>query len=141
MSVDGGRGWMLDHEKGDHDADLVRLLGGFDLFLQGEDRQLLVPDKSRHKRLWPVLGRPGAVLFGVEIVGTWRPKAAGRTFTLRLTCGTRSPRWRARGSRTRRSGWRRIGDSFLPVSRSPSGQLRVARAERYDEQLPLDISG
>jgi hypothetical protein len=85
VSIDGGRGWILDHERGgDHNADLVRLLGGFDLFLQGKDRQLLVPDKSRHKQLWPVLGRPGAVLFGVEIVGTWRPKAAGRTFTLRL---------------------------------------------------------
>jgi hypothetical protein len=60
------------------------LLGGFDLFLQGKDRELIVPDKSRHKQLWPVLGRPGAVLSGVEIVGTWRPKAAGRTFTLRL---------------------------------------------------------
>jgi len=85
VTVDGRKGWMLkDRGKSDHDADLVRLLGGFDLFLQGKDRELIVPDKSRHKQLWPVLGRPGAVLSGVEIVGTWRPKAAGRTFTLRL---------------------------------------------------------
>ena len=90
VSVDGRKGWMLNggpangHGRGDHEADLVRLLGGFDLFLQGKDRQLILPDKSRHKQLWPVLGRPGAVLSGVEIVGTWRPKAAGSRFTLRL---------------------------------------------------------
>ncbi len=53
----------------------MRLLGGFDLLLQGRDRDLLVPDKSRHKALWPVLGRPGAVLAGTEVVGMWRPKA------------------------------------------------------------------
>src|SRR5215204_6031830 len=85
VAVEGRKRWILkDRGKSDHDAGLVRLLGGFDLFLQGKDRELIVPDKSRHKQLWPVLGRPGAVLSGVEIVGTWRPKAAGRTFTLRL---------------------------------------------------------
>ena len=63
----------------------MRLLGGFDLFLQARDRELLVPDKSRHKQLWPILGRPGAVLSGTEIAGTWRPRAAGSAFTLRLS--------------------------------------------------------
>ncbi len=63
---------------------LVRLLGGYDLFLQGRDRSVILPDTSRHKALWPVIGRPGAVLSGGEIVGLWRPKAAGRRFTLRL---------------------------------------------------------
>jgi hypothetical protein len=94
VSVDGRPGWLL----GDDDAgtggakagsndveELVRLLGGFDLFLQGRDRELIVPDKSRHKQLWPILGRPGAVLSGTDIVGTWRPRAAGSAFTLRLS--------------------------------------------------------
>lgn len=85
VSIDGRKGWMLsDHAKIDSDAVGVRLLGGFDLFLQGRDRTLIVPDKSRHKQLWPVLGRPGAVLSGLELIGTWRPKAAGSSFTLRL---------------------------------------------------------
>ncbi|HEV2928987.1 MAG TPA: crosslink repair DNA glycosylase YcaQ family protein, partial [Propionibacteriaceae bacterium] len=70
------------------DPDLVRLLGGFDLLLQGRDRELLVPDTARHKALWPILGRPGAVLVGTEIVGTWRPKTAGSTFALRLELWT-----------------------------------------------------
>jgi hypothetical protein len=88
VSVDGRKGWLLsDHDKidqVDQGAAGVRLLGGFDLFLQCKDRDLIVPDKSRHKQLWPVLGRPGAVLSGLELIGTWRPKAAGGTFTLRL---------------------------------------------------------
>ena len=70
------------------DQELLRLLGGFDLFLQGKDRELMVPDTTRHKELWPILGRPGAVLHGTEIVGTWRPKASGRQFTLRLSLWT-----------------------------------------------------
>jgi hypothetical protein len=41
-----------------------------------------VPDAAHAKQLWPVLGRPGAVLAGGEIVGTWRPRKAGRTLTL-----------------------------------------------------------
>ncbi len=85
VSVDGRKGWMLsDHGKIGQETVGVRLLGGFDLFLQGKDRHLIVPDKSRHKQLWPVLGRPGAVLSGLELIGTWRPRAAGSTFTLRL---------------------------------------------------------
>jgi hypothetical protein len=98
VSVDGRPGWLL--ENGDADSggakagpsevdELVRLLGGFDLFLQGRDRELIVPDKSKHKQLWPIIGRPGAVLSGTEIVGTWRPRAAGSAFTLRLSVWTK----------------------------------------------------
>lgn len=57
---------------------LVRLLGPFDLWLQARDREVVVPDKARHKALWPTLGRPGAVLVGTEVVGVWRPKASGQ---------------------------------------------------------------
>ena len=89
ISVAGRRAWVLG-EVGDieHDQDLLRLLGGFDLFLHGKDRDLIVPDVGRHKELWPILGRPGAVLHGTEIVGSWRPKRAGREFTLRLSLWT-----------------------------------------------------
>ncbi len=36
-----------------------------------------MPDKTRRKQLWVVLGRPGAITRGSEIVGTWRPRASG----------------------------------------------------------------
>ena len=62
----------------------VRLVGPYDAFLQGRDRELLVHDPARRKALWPVLGRPGAVVADGEILGLWRPKTSGKTFTVRL---------------------------------------------------------
>ncbi|WP_435736747.1 crosslink repair DNA glycosylase YcaQ family protein [Cellulosimicrobium sp. PMB13] len=63
-------------------ASRVRLLGPYDLYLQLRDRRLLVPDASRAQDLWRTLGRPGAVLAGSEVVGTWRPRASGRRLTV-----------------------------------------------------------
>lgn len=63
---------------------VVRLLGPYDLFLQARDREVLVPDAARRKALWPVLGRPGAVLAGGDVVGTWRPRAKGRRLGVEL---------------------------------------------------------
>lgn len=63
---------------------LVRLLGPYDLWLQARDRELVLPDRTRHKGLWPTIGRPGAVLVGVDLVGTWRPKASGKRLALTL---------------------------------------------------------
>jgi len=83
--VDGKRSSMLgDPDPPDPARDLVRLLGPFDLLLQCRDRQLLVPDKARHKALWPSIGRPGAVLVGTDLVGTWRPRASGAKLGLRI---------------------------------------------------------
>lgn len=85
VSVDGAPAWVLaadvDRLAGDPPA-ATRLLGPFDLFLQAKDRSLLVADPARAKALWPVLGRPGAVLRGGEIVGTWRPRKAGAKLTV-----------------------------------------------------------
>lgn len=64
------------------DGKVTRLLGPFDLFLQAKDRATLVPDAAHAKELWPVLGRPGAVLVDGEVVGTWRPRKSGKTFTV-----------------------------------------------------------
>jgi hypothetical protein len=64
------------------DAKGTRLLGPFDLFLQAKDRATLVSDTARVKELWPVLGRPGAILIDGELVGTWRPRKSGKTLTV-----------------------------------------------------------
>ena len=87
VTVGGERRWVL---AGDRDAlaaaapKTTRLLGPYDLFLQARDRQLLVDDPARAKALWPVLGRPGAVLVDGEIAGTWRPRTAARKLTVQV---------------------------------------------------------
>jgi hypothetical protein len=97
--VEGERRWVLEE-----DADALaagpppggtRLLGPFDLFLQARDRDLLVADPAHAKALWPVLGRPGAVLTDGEVVGTWRPRQAGGRLRLQVTP------WAAASSRAR----------------------------------------
>ncbi len=65
-------------------AEGVRLLGAFDPWLQVRDRELLVDDKARRKDLWRTLGRPGGVLVGHEVIGTWRPRSKGATLRLRV---------------------------------------------------------
>lgn len=85
VSVDGETRWALSADTDALTGDPVsvtRLLGPFDLFLQARDRPLLVPDPTRTKVLWPVLGRPGAVVTGGDIVGMWRPRQAGRKLTV-----------------------------------------------------------
>jgi len=87
IALDGERRWMLAADvEAVHDVrvdpDLVRLLAPYDLFLQARDRDLLVPEEQRRKQLWVVLGRPGAVLRGHEIVGTWRGRSTGGRHTV-----------------------------------------------------------
>ena len=79
--VDGQPRWALaddvDALTGTGRVRTTRLLGPFDLYLQGRDRSLLVADPAHAKALWPSLGRPGAVLVDGEVAGTWRPRATG----------------------------------------------------------------
>lgn len=84
VEVDGERRWALGAVREQRGDGTVRLLGPFDLLLQAKDRDLLVPDAAARKELWPVLGRPGAVVRDGEVVGTWRPRAAGRRLRLEL---------------------------------------------------------
>jgi hypothetical protein len=65
-------------------AGTVRLLGPYDPYVQLRDRELLVPGEAHRKALWPVLGRPGAIVVDGEVVGVWRPKAEGGKLTVRL---------------------------------------------------------
>ena len=81
-AVDAGRG--LEALTGAADVEGVRMLGPFDLFLQGRDRETVVPDEAARKDLWRTLGRPGGVLVGHEVVGTWRPRATGKRLRLEV---------------------------------------------------------
>lgn len=65
-------------------APTLRLLGPHDPYLQLRDRELLVADQARQKDLWRVLGRPGGIVAGGEVIGTWRPRASGRRLAVRI---------------------------------------------------------
>jgi hypothetical protein len=81
VGVEGQRRWLLADDVDALTASTTlppaRLLGPFDLYLQARDRDLLVADRGRAKQLWPMLGRPGAVLLHGEVAGTWRPRQSG----------------------------------------------------------------
>jgi hypothetical protein len=50
----------------------VRLLPPHDPYLAARDRDLLLPDKSRHAQTWRTAGSPGVVLYNGAIVAIWR---------------------------------------------------------------------
>ena len=60
----------------------VRLLGPYDAWLQLRDRDTLLPDRVRARDVWRTIGRPGAVVRGGEVIGTWRPRSAGSRLTV-----------------------------------------------------------
>lgn len=96
VTVEGERRWVLADDveaitAGEPDPGLVRLLGPFDLLLQCQDRELVVADEKRRKELWRTIGRPGGILRGSEVVGTWRPRANGKTLALDVDLWTRTP--------------------------------------------------
>jgi hypothetical protein len=78
VSVDGSECWLPPEQiaavRKARAPRLTRLLGPFDPYLQARDRDLIVPDKTVHKALWPVLGRPGVLFVDGEVLGTWRTK-------------------------------------------------------------------
>ncbi|QLQ35445.1 winged helix DNA-binding domain-containing protein [Micromonospora robiginosa] len=85
VTVDGETRWLLAADEAalsSAGSTPTRLLGPFDLFLQAKDRATLAPDPARAKELWPVLGRPGAVLADGDLVGAWRPRKSGAKLTV-----------------------------------------------------------
>jgi hypothetical protein len=85
VSLDGEQRWLLAEDVDRLDdpvPDDTLLLGPFDLYLQARDRPLLVVEPDHAKDLWRTLGRPGGVLAGGEIVGTWRARKTGSEVTV-----------------------------------------------------------
>ncbi|WP_117214869.1 winged helix DNA-binding domain-containing protein [Allorhizocola rhizosphaerae] len=82
VRVAGETRWLLAGAPEPAEFAGARLLGPYDLFLQARDRKTLVPDADRAGELWPVIGRPGAVLANGDLVGSWRPRSSGGKLTV-----------------------------------------------------------
>ena len=63
----------------------VRLLPAKDAFIQARDRDVLFPDPSFRKAVFPTLGGPGVVLHEALPVGTWRGAAKGRRYEVTVS--------------------------------------------------------
>jgi hypothetical protein len=75
---------------GDSEAPkTLRLLGPYDPYLQLRDRTVLVADEKRRKALWPVIGRPGAVVANGDVLALWRPRTSGQRLRLAVEPWTR----------------------------------------------------
>jgi len=89
VEVEGHAAWLpaedLDAALDAPEPDLVRFLPPWDPMLQARDRELLAPEPAVRKELYRILGNPGALLAGGEIVGTWRPRASGKRLTLEIS--------------------------------------------------------
>lgn len=82
-TVDGEDGYYLTEEPGElPEDDIVRLLPPFDPYLQARDRERLVPNAQARKRLWRILGNPGALLVDGEILGAWQARVNGNKLTV-----------------------------------------------------------
>ncbi len=85
---DGRGAWVLAADVGALESATltpgVRLLPPYDAYLDQRDRATLLPDRSLQRRVWQVLGNPGAVLVDGELAGVWRPRKQGRRLTLNV---------------------------------------------------------
>ncbi|GAA2877004.1 crosslink repair DNA glycosylase YcaQ family protein [Pseudonocardia halophobica] len=63
-------------------AGVVRLLPPSDPYLQGRDRELLVPAKEHRSVIWRAVGAPGVVAVDGEVAGVWRTRARGRVLDI-----------------------------------------------------------
>jgi hypothetical protein len=62
----------------------VRLLGGYDAYLDQRDRDTLLPDPGLRKRVRRPLGNPGVVLVKGQLAGLWRPEKKGKRLVLNI---------------------------------------------------------
>lgn len=112
VSVGGGRLSALESDveamASSDPVDVVRLLSPFDPYLQARDRELVIPGEAHRKELWVTLGRPGAILVGNEIVGTWRPKAAGKKLALTINAWSKLPEDGVAEQAERLAAWRGV---------------------------------
>jgi Winged helix DNA-binding domain len=72
-------------------ASGVRLLGGYDPYLDQRDREILFPDAQIRVQMRRSIGNPGALLVDGELAGMWRPEKKGRRLVVAVESFRRLP--------------------------------------------------
>jgi hypothetical protein len=123
VELDGTKAWALAEDEpalvDQPTASGVRLLANLDPLHAGRDRELLVPDPVVRKRIWTVLGGPGAVLVGGEVRGLWRGAKKGRKLVV-----TVEPLGRLTSSATDELAAE--AERIAPFRGAETGELRTA---------------
>jgi hypothetical protein len=95
----------------------VRLLPGYDPYLASRDRELLLPRETDRKRLWTMLGNPGAVLLDGRIAGIWRAAKKGRRLVVTVqSFGPRLPRRALEAEAATLAPWRGADSAEVVVA-------------------------
>lgn len=99
VTVDGRKAFVvadaLDDLLAAEMPTFARLLPRSDPWVLARDRDVTVPTKADQKKMWPMIGQPGAAVVDGEVVGAWRTKAKGRRVELTITTfGTVPPKRR-----------------------------------------------
>jgi len=89
VTVEGRTGMVAEDDvaalRAARSRGVVRLLPPSDPYLQGRDRELLVPDPAHRKQIWTSIGAPGVVVSDVDVVGVWRPAQKARRLEVAVT--------------------------------------------------------
>lgn len=82
------RAWILERD-GDRLRSAtptkgVRFLPRNDPYLQGRDRETILPDRAAHRLLWRATASPGGCLADGELVGAWRARKKGKRLEITI---------------------------------------------------------
>lgn len=89
VADDHGDGWCLaddlDVLRSTDPPSGVRLVPGYDPYLQARDRDRVAGSKQLRKSMWRAVANPGIVLDGTTVVGTWRARQRARWLDIEVT--------------------------------------------------------
>ena len=79
VSLEGRKAFCLEEDlplfaQGEEGNQLL-LLGAHDPYLDGGNRDLLLPDKALQRQVWRTGANPGAVLRGGQVAGIWKSRS------------------------------------------------------------------
>lgn len=90
VGVDGKERFLLAADRGKlisppEPKRRLHFLAAYDPYLGLYDRELILGDKAKQRKLWQTTANPGAILLDGEVIGYWRKKKSGKKLDFTLT--------------------------------------------------------